>query len=140
MCVPWVLTQEIFPDPASWETILRQCSTIPAEQVTLEIYNHQFAAYSLTFLSPDATVIRLGFNLSDCNAVEEELGLTWAEMDQEIFSQACSTIGGHPLLSHVRRLYIENWGTNLAASSVLPMADVMGELFKHLGAWGPWTS
>jgi hypothetical protein len=128
-----------FPDPASLETIARQYSTSPAEQVTLEIKDHQFAAYSLTFQSSDATVIRLGFNLSDSDAEEEELELALTEIDQEIFSQACSTIRGHPLLSHVRRLYIKDWATNLAASSVLPMADAVGELFRYLGSLGELT-
>jgi hypothetical protein len=123
--------REIFPDPASWETIVRQYSTGPAEQVRLEIKDYLFAAYSLTFQSSDATVITLDFNLSESEAEEEELNLTRAEMDLEIFSQACSTIRGHLLLSHVRRLYIKDWVANLTA--VLPIVDVVGELFRCLG-------
>jgi hypothetical protein len=121
--------QEIFPDPASLETIVRQYSTGPTEEVTLEIEGHPFSeTYSSTFQSSDSTVITLGFDLYASDVEEEELDLTWAEMELEIFSQACSTIGGHPLLSHVKRLYIEGW----TASSMLPMVDVVGELFRRL--------
>jgi hypothetical protein len=126
--------REIFPDTALWETILRQYSTIPAEQVTLEIHNHRFAAYSLTFQSPDATVIRLGFSLSGSDAEEEDLDLTLVQIDLEVFSQACSTIGGYPLLSHIKGLYVRGWARTLAVDSLLPMVGVVGELFRCLGS------
>jgi hypothetical protein len=119
---------EIFPDPASWETIVHQYSTGPTEEVTFGVKDHKFTTYFLTFQSHD-TVIRLGFNLFASGAEEEELDLPWEEMDVEIFSQACSTIVGHPLLSHVKRLCIEGWTTVLATSS----ADVVVELFRCLG-------
>jgi hypothetical protein len=120
--------QEIFPDPASWEAIVRQYSQDPVEQVTLVIQDNPLAAYSLTFRSPDATVIRLGFKVFNLATDEEELDLTWAEMHLEIFSQACSTIRGSSL-PHLKCLCVQDWTRTLGANRVLPME----ELFMFLG-------
>jgi hypothetical protein len=116
---------EIFPDPASWGAIVRQYSTSPVEQVTLVIQDDPFAAYSLIFRSSDTAVIKLGF--------EVESDLTWVGMDLDIFSQACSTIRAHPLLSHLKSLYIQDWSRTFGFDCALPMVGVVGELFRCLG-------
>jgi hypothetical protein len=124
--------QEIFADPASWEAIVRQYSKSPAEQVTLVIKDNRLPAYSLIFHFPDAAVIRLDFKVFDWDSYEDGLDLTWAEMHLEVFSQACSTIRGSSLLLHPKCLYIKDWTRTLGANCVLPMAGVVGELFRCL--------
>jgi hypothetical protein len=116
---------EIFPDPVLWGAIVRQYSTSPVEQVTLVIEDDPFAAYSLIFRSSDTAVIKLGF--------EVESDLTWVGMDLDIFSQACSTIRAHPLLSHLKSLYIQDWSRTFGFEYALPMVGVVGELFRCLG-------
>jgi hypothetical protein len=74
----------------------------------------------------------LDFNVSGIDAEEEELALSHRQMELEMFSQVCRTIGSHPLLSHVKRLNFEDNTGNQYADNVLPMADVVGELFEFL--------
>jgi hypothetical protein len=54
---------EIFPDPASWEAIVRQYSKSPVEHVILEVKLEDLPANLFVFRSSDATVIKLGFEV-----------------------------------------------------------------------------
>ena len=131
---------EIFPDSIPWKEITSQYASSPVEEITLEMTH---IAYSLTFQTSDATVIRLGFELTDTGRGEEEeeedFDLTWEEMHLEIFSQACKTIQAHPLLSHVKRLHIKDrtgaWGLN----NLISAAKMVGDLFKSLGPLDKFT-
>ena len=54
--------QEIFPASVPWNAIIRQYTRSPVEEVTLEIRTPpSVMEFSLTFRSPDATIIRLRF-------------------------------------------------------------------------------
>ena len=118
---------EVFPDSASWVAISRQYTTSPVEEVTLQIDHHKpevLIACSLTFRSSDATVIEL---VSQVTYEEEPLMCCG-----KIFSQACRTIRGHPLLSHVKRLHLKDGTTSFGVGIVVPMVDVVRELFRSL--------
>ena len=124
---------EIFPNPTLWKTIVRQHSTNPVEEVALETVDDGLVACSLAFRSPDGPTIRLGFCVISTGVEEEELELSWGELDLAIISQAFSTIRCHPLLSHLKRLHIQDALGNLGNGCELPMAGVVGDLFRCLG-------
>ena len=86
--------------------------------------------YSLTFKSSDASVIRLGLELGES---EEELDISYEEINLEIFTRACQTIQAHPQLSHVRRLHIKDGSESFGAEHTISMAGVLWELFGSLG-------
>ena len=128
---------EVFPNSASWVAIARQYTTSPVEEITLEIeFDMTYPIiYSLTFLSSDTTVINLDFEVVATASGEEDFELRWNETNLEIFSQACRIIRDHPLLSHVKRLYIIDMDTigSLGVDYVIPMANVVLDLFRSLG-------
>jgi hypothetical protein len=74
----------------------------------------------------------LGFTISYTEADEEDLEMTFEEMDCEVFCQALRTIGDHPLLSDVKRVqiryreYPNDFDLRRAASE-------FGRLFKNVG-------
>jgi hypothetical protein len=93
---------------------------------------------SLTFQSSDATVIKLGFSVSDMEHDEDELPMSLEEMSCEVFSQAFRTIRDHPLLSHVKRLHIKHDTDDLW---IPPDAALWRtRLGDYSSPWGPWTS
>ena len=125
---------EVFPDSASWVAITRQYTTSPVEEVTLEMdcyHPKALVAYSLTFRSSNATVIELGFQVTYTD--EEELPMSSGMMYRRIFSQACRTIRGHPLLSHVKRLHLKDGTASFGVGFVVPTADMVRELLRSLG-------
>jgi hypothetical protein len=132
------VTPEIFPTTVSWNAIVRQYTTSPVEEVTFEITDRQLrtvVTYSLTFQSSDATVLNLVSEVIDTGAEVFPLG----EINLQIFSQACSTICGHPLFSHVKRLHIKDKTGTLGVGFVPPLVDVVGELFRRLGPLDEFT-
>ena len=121
---------EIFPDPTSWKRIVHQYTTGPVEEVTLEIDGSwPTTTCSLTFQSSDATVIRLRFTTFGHRVRE----FPHEEMDLKVFSRACLTIQGLPLLSHVKRFRIEVKKGAPGVGYSQPMADQVRALFKSLG-------
>ena len=122
----------IFPGPSSWNTIIRQYSASPVEEVTFEINDQlTFTIYSLTFQSPDGTVIELGFEVS--NSGQNVPGLRRV-LDLDIFTRACRTIHSHPQLSYVKRLHINDSSEILGGDNEPgDMAGVVVELFRSLG-------
>ena len=122
---------EVFPHPALWDTIVRQYSTGSVKEVVFEMGDGGPAACSLTFKSPDGSIISLGLKV---HMEEEDLDSTWGEVDSLlIVSQAFSTIRSHPLLSHLKHLYLRDWTMNLGCDCVLPMVKAVGDLFRRLG-------
>ena len=129
---------ELFPDSASWVAITRQYTTSPIEEVTLEIDCYQLDAIiacSLTLRSSDATAIKSNLQVAyaDGEEEEEEPPMSCEMMNCQIFSQACRAIQGHPLLSHVKRLHFKDQTGDLGVDYVIPMAEVVRELFRSLG-------
>ena len=135
----YVTPREIFPVSVSWNAIVRQYTRNPVEEVALEMKtpSDSTIACSLTFRSPDATVIRLHFNL----AAPDEEGYrddevqfeVFAEMYWEIFSQACMTIRGHTLLIKIQRLRICHTSLVSYYAQTMRVTDEVGQLFKSVG-------
>ena len=121
---------EIFPDPILWKEIARQYGSSLVEEVMFQMV---FTGYTLTFQSSDATVIELSFEITEARSGEAGPNLAWGDVYFEMFSQACSTIRSHPILSHIKRLDIEDntglWGDAYA----VPAASEIRDLFKCLG-------
>ena len=128
---------EVFPNSNSCKAIVRQYSTSPVEEVTLEINDSDqsmtMMTYSLTFKSTDAAVIRMGFELGESGQIEEELYLHHGEMNLEIFTRACQTIQDLPQLASVRRLHIKDWTEYFGAKYAIHMVGVLQKLFGSLG-------
>ena len=127
---------EIFPVPASWSRILRQYTRSPAEEVVLELEFSEdpFSLMcSLTFRSPDATVIRLCLETFNSVADEDELFMRFEEIACEAFSGAHTIIQKHPLLSHIKRLRVK-YRSIIENSDLIPrMATEIGRLFCSIG-------
>ena len=87
---------------------------------------------SLTFQSPDATFIKLHFEIAP---IDEGGGENWFEtffaaMYREVFSQASRTIRDLPLLDGVKRLRIYRSGP---IPHSVQIADEVERLFKSVG-------
>jgi len=127
--------QEIFPTLVSWNTIVRQYATSPAEEVTLEIKidPNPVITCSLIFRSPDATVINLIFRVIASDEDEDEFDLPPMEMHNEVFSQASKFIQDHPQLANVKRLRICHSFLSIGSTEDAHIANGLGRLFKSLG-------
>jgi len=126
---------ETFPDPVSWKAIVRQYTKSPVEEVTLEIKGapDPIITCSLTFQSPDAVAIRLGYKLTANDEDEDLAGLPSATMYPELFSRASETIQALPLLVDVKRLHIYNSPRVLDSDDIAHIADEVRQLFQSVG-------
>ena len=125
---------ELFPSSIFWEMVTRNYTTSQVEGVTLEIkYNDSFLTHSLTFQSSDATVIKLGVCVFDTKAEGGGSDLSYEGVRFKLFSQACQTIQGHPLLSHIKRLHIKGRAGISCANYLQRTAAVVVELLGSLG-------
>ena len=129
--------QKIFPDSAPWSAIVRQHTRSPIEEVTLEMRAplNSVIACSLTFRSPDATVIRLHFEIV---AIDEGEGANWSEIYFEaiyhkVFYQASRTIQDLPLLDDVKRLCIRHSGPIPRFIEIVLITDQVWRLFESVG-------
>ena len=127
-----ITTQEIFPNPISWNAIARQYTRGPVEEVTLEIstaYDTLISCY-LAFESPDATVLRLGFKIAESD--EDDFGTPFGELHYEVFSQASRTIREHPLLANIKTVYIDHRLFGFGLDETTRIAEEAGRLFKSM--------
>ena len=127
---------EIFPTPVSWNTIVRQYTASPVEEVTLEIKGgteYENIECSLTFRSSDATVVRLGLNVDETGVDKDELNVPRGQIGWEIFSRALTTIQDHPLMSHLKQLHIKYRAPWPDALEMVHVADDVRNLFSSLG-------
>ena len=125
---------EVFPTPAVWNTILHQYAASPVEEVTLEVERSadKETACTLTFRSSDAIVVRLGFGIEETGTDEGNLNMSRVEMGWEIFFQALVTIQNHPLLSHVKQIYIKQRAVLFNAFKMRLVAIKFGKLVGSL--------
>ena len=124
--------QEILPTPGLWNAIVHQYSRSPVEEVTLKI---QIApdptiACSLTFRSPDATVIKLGFKVDGNDESDDEPS---EDMQYQVFSQASRIIRDHPLVANVRRLHIGHSSDFLSPIRRRLIAHEVGQILRATG-------
>ena len=137
--VDHVLPEEAFPTSVSWNAIAGQYGRSRAEEVTFEIKvtpNHAITC-SLSFQSPDATIIELCFKVTtDRNQGWSRLRMSFARSYHDIFSQALGTIRDHPQLANIKRLHIRCHSsiTLIPSSHLLPrIAGDVGRLFESMG-------
>ena len=136
-----VTLYNIFPAPALWDAIVRQYKKSPVEEVVLDfkmdrLYTRILTS-SLTFKSPDATVLTLYFEVStkDYNWVNSEAHFNTSVDDVYCgaFSGACRIIRDLPLLTNVKHLEIRHNARVSEHTRVMPVANEVGRLFKSLG-------
>jgi len=129
---------ESFPDPDWWDRIVRQYTKSPVEEVTLKIKigpDPIIACCSLTFWSPDAVVIRLGFKLAENYEKEgsARLHIRSSDLYPELFSSASSIIQEDPLSVNIKRLNIYNNFLVLGSDQIPGIADEVRSLFQSVG-------
>ena len=125
----------MFPTVASWNAIVRQYTRSPVEAVVLEIKppQHFVIACTLTFRSPDMTIIKLGLEVSGNTDDGNGLQMTLEEMTLEDFSQATRTVRNHPLLPNIKRLHIGGGVFISDYAQLRSMGNEFGRLFETVG-------
>jgi len=129
------IPEEIFPASVSWDAIIRQYTRSPVEEVTLKIRAPENPAFacSITFQSPDATTIGLGFEATVSDEDDDEFEIPYVETHLELFSQASRIIRGHPLLANVKRLHISHRYFCIGPDQATPIVNEVGRIFKSVG-------
>ena len=113
-----------FPDFDQWNAIARQYTRGPAEEVVLESTATSIVTCTITFRSPDDTVIKLCFR--DTAAVNYNEG---ADVQAYAFYRAVQKIRDHPR-ADIKRLRISHG----SKPGELPeIANGIAELFQSLG-------
>ena len=128
--------REVFPTPDLTNTIVHQYAKGPVEEVTLEMSSILEQCCSLTFRSPDASTVKLVFEVSaevSASSEEDGLDMTFEEIAREGFCQGIGTIRDHPQLSHVNRLHIRHRDVTLDAYHMFFMTFKVEELFESVG-------
>ena len=133
------IPQDIFPASVLWNTIVRQYTKSPVEEVALEIKfpDDPIITCSLTFRSTNADVLNLDFQVSPSDDEEEddeyETRFPSDELHYEVFHQASRTIRDHPLLTNVKRLWISHRAPVFGTNQFPRFSDEVGQLFKFVG-------
>ena len=130
-----VLQFPTFPTTVSWNTIVRQFTRSPVEEVGLDISfsRNPVITCSITFLSSDKTVLRLKFQVNESGEEEEELQMSFQEMHAQVFHQASRTIRNHPLLENIKRLDICHMAVVVDSDQFLRLSEDVERLYKFVG-------
>ena len=116
---------ETFPASDLLNAIIHQYTRSPIKGVKLDITDlYDFIAWYLTFQSTDMTIIEFCFHIDRDYSIPESFS-------GEIFSKACETIRGLPLLANVKHLHID--GLGVESESITQIAHDVGGLLKSLG-------
>ena len=134
-----VTPKEIFPASVSWNAIVRQYTRSPVEEIALEIKTAlDFTkASSLTFRSPDATIISLCFEVAENDEDEDEdegEPEILAEIYHEVFSQASRTIRDLTLVANVNCLRVCHCLHDIGYLDIARIAYQVGQLFTSVGS------
>ena len=98
-----MLPETFFPDSNQWNAIVRQYTRSPAEEVVLESTVASNITCTLTFRSPDNTVVKLCFaDTPDVDIYDEEV-----DVHTDAFHQAAQKIRDHPQ-ANIKRLHISH--------------------------------
>ena len=132
-----MIPQDMFPAPDSWSAIIRQYTGSPVEGVALEMKTPSDSIEcSLTFRSPDATVIKLHFVLAQdedgYEEYEDRLEVL-AEMYWKVLSQACRTIRDSTLLTNFKRFRISCISPFTRRAQTIGATNEVRQLFKSIG-------
>jgi hypothetical protein len=122
----------MLPDSISWDAIVHRYTRDSVEEVTLEIQPHTAATTcKITFRYPDATVINLGFEVTDDARVDAFLP---GRIRGEVFTKAIRTILDHPQLASIKRVHICHSYLVYCSREAPHLTNEVGRLFKSLGA------
>ena len=120
-----VAPPETFPALDSLNAIIRQYTRNPIEEVRLDItHQDDLIAYSLTFRSVNTAIVKFCFQVDEDYDIPESFCC-------DVFSKACKTIRGLPLLANVKYLHID--GLYVESESITQIAHDVGGLLKSLG-------
>ena len=122
--------EEIFPTPVSWNAIIRQYTTSPPEEATLEIRpDYTPLICKLVFESFDSTRINLSFEVPVDSG--EFVVPDIEPLIPKISAQAIQTIRNHPHLANIKRLHICN---DFRSSGLIPdTASPVRQLINSMG-------
>jgi hypothetical protein len=126
------ILDETFPASVTWNSIVRQYTRSPVEEVTLEIKTTPcVATCQLIFQSADATLIELRFDVT--HADEEVEYLELEEVHYDLCTQAVRTVGLHPQLANLKRLRICHGLDFTETADLSDIAEEVWRLFRSLG-------
>ena len=128
-----MIPEDIFPPSPLWTAIVHQYPTGTVEEVELELGLEldKELTCSITFWTPRGTPLFMQYQHS-ITPGRSSMDMTWHVVGYCLFSQACSTIQDHPLLSNARILRITGGGL-LAGNLELAIIDV-GKLWESMGS------
>ena len=126
--------RDVFPTTALWNAIVHQYTASPVETISFEIKTPQDSIIScaLTFQSSNATIIKLGLEISE-DIDRNEPGMSLEDMVLEVFSQASRTVRDYPLLHNAKHLHILHGISSPDFFGLIHMASQVEELFKSIG-------
>ena len=125
--------EQAFCTSDSWDTIVRQYTRSPVEEVTLEIRTTPTFASKLTFQSADTAIIELNYRIDLTDEDEHDFDNRSAWTLEDVFTQATWLIQRHPQLANVKRLNICHSYHFLIPISIPNIANGAGRLFKTVG-------
>ena len=126
--------RDTFPSTVLWNAVVRQYTASPVETVSLEIKTPQDSTIlcALTFQSSDATIIKLGLEVSK-DTDGDRPGMPLEDMVVEVFSQASKTVRHYPLLHNAKYLHILHETSLSDFFRLIHMANQVRKLFKSIG-------
>ena len=120
----------MFPDSASWNSIVRQYTRSSVEEVTLEIKpRYGTTACKIIFQSLGGSFIASGFEVVDRTRRRDQLPV---EVKHRALTDAIRTILNHPQLASVKRLHICHSHNTSHPADDFHVANEIGRLFKSL--------
>ena len=119
-----LVAERIFPTRALWNTIIRQYTRSPLEEVALEL--NGVIGCILTLQSSDATIILLRVFVDAHDEIRDEV-------QQEVFVEVTTTLFEHPQLANVKRFRICHNYDRVASPFTLQVTKQIGRLFRSLG-------
>ena len=118
-----MLTEGFFPDCDQWNAIVRQYTRGPAEEVVLESTATPNTTWTLTFRSPDNTVIEFRF-VDNSDYLDEQV-----DVHARAFHQAVQKIRNHPQ-ADIKCLRISH---NFQPGEFPGITNTIAGLFRSLG-------
>ena len=116
---------ETFPTSVLWNAIVRQYTSSPVEEVTLQLNNLDSVTCTLTLRSSNATIIKLWVALTASNEIKDDV--TYG-----VYNEAASAILNHPQLA-IKHFCI-CYNDDCVISTFTPrIANEIRRLFKSLG-------
>jgi hypothetical protein len=129
-----ILQQDIFPTSDSWDVTCPQYMAGTIDEVVLEITTAgDLLSCSLSFLLPGQATFELGYKTVAVDEYQHHTPDSLGEVHSRVFSRALKAVRGHPLLSTVKRLRIQDRHAHLALDDLAYITKAVGRLFELVG-------